>query len=40
VDSRSNVYVDGYTYGGLDGNNIMGFSDFFVTKYDSSGIKQ
>ncbi len=40
VDSSSNVYVDGYTFGGLDGNTLMGYSDFFVTKYDSSGNKQ
>ncbi len=39
VDSSDNVYVAGYTYGGLDGNTLTGISDFFVTKYDSSGTK-
>jgi uncharacterized protein YjiK len=40
VDSNDNVYVTGYTGGGLDGNTNMGYSDFFVTKYDSLGNKQ
>jgi uncharacterized repeat protein (TIGR02543 family) len=41
TDVHSNVYVAGYTYGngGLDGNTLMGISDFFVTMYDSSGNK-
>ena len=37
VDSNGNVYVAGYTTGGLDGNTLMGATDFFVTMYDSSG---
>ena len=40
TDSNSNVYVAGYTDGGLDGNTVAGIYDFFVTKYDSSGAKQ
>ena len=40
VDSSDNVYVAGYTTGGLDGNTLTGTFDFFVTKYDSSGNKQ
>jgi hypothetical protein len=40
VDSSSNVFVAGYTFGGLDGNTLTGTTDFFVTKYDSSGNKQ
>ena len=40
TDARGNVYVAGYTNGGLDGNTLTGFSDFFVTKYNSSGVKQ
>jgi hypothetical protein len=43
TDSGGNVYVAGYTMGGLDGNTSMGtvgFADFFVTKYDSQGVKQ
>ena len=40
VDSSGNVYVAGYTNGGLDGNTLTGVYDFFVTKYDSSGNKQ
>jgi hypothetical protein len=40
TDANGNVYVAGYTYGGLDGNSLTGTQDFFVTKYDSSGVKQ
>jgi hypothetical protein len=39
VDSSGNVYVTGYTTGGLDGNTRIGWSDFFLTMYDSSGSK-
>jgi hypothetical protein len=37
ADSGGNVYVTGYTNGGLDGNTLAGKYDFFLTKYDSSG---
>ena len=40
TDAAGNVYVAGYTTGGLDGNTLTGTNDFFVTKYDSSGVKQ
>ena len=40
TDSSGNVYVVGYTYGGLDGNTNTGASDIFVVKYNSSGTKQ
>jgi uncharacterized protein (UPF0548 family) len=40
TDANGNVYVSGYTYGGLDGNTLTGSRDFVVTKYDSSGVKQ
>jgi uncharacterized protein (UPF0548 family) len=40
TDANRNVYVAGYTYGGLDGNTLNGKTDFFITKYDSSGVKQ
>ena len=41
VDANGNVYVTGYTYGGLDGNTLSGAgsNDFFLTMYDSSGNK-
>ena len=39
-DSSGNVYVAGYTYGGLDGNSSTGQGDLFVVKYNSSGTKQ
>ena len=39
VDSLGNVYVAGWTTGGLDGNTLTGTEDFFVTKYDSAGNK-
>jgi hypothetical protein len=40
TDSSGNVYVTGYTSGGLDGNTNSGSNDLFVVKYDSSGTKQ
>jgi outer membrane protein assembly factor BamB len=40
TDSSGNVFIGGYTTGGLDGNTLTGKNDFFVTKYDSSGTKQ
>jgi len=38
--SSGNVYVAGWTTGGLDGNTLTGTTDAFVTKYNSSGVKQ
>jgi outer membrane protein assembly factor BamB len=40
ADSANNLYVTGYTNGGLDGNSPMGYQDLFVTKYNSIGSKQ
>ena len=40
TDSSGNVYVTGYTGGGLDGNSSAGSNDLFVVKYNSSGTKQ
>ena len=40
TDSSANVYVTGYTGGGLDGNSNSGGNDLFVVKYNSSGTKQ
>ena len=40
IDASSNVYVAGYTTGALDGNSLIGTVDFFVTKYNSDGVKQ
>ena len=40
TDSSGNVYVAGYTGGGLDGNSSEGGNDLFVIKYNSSGTKQ
>jgi hypothetical protein len=39
TDASGNVYVAGYTTGGLDGNTQIGFWDTFLTKYDASGNK-
>jgi hypothetical protein len=39
TDAGGNVYVTGYTTGGLDGNALMGAEDFFLTKYTGSGTK-
>ena len=40
TDSSGNIYVTGLTYGGLDGNTNLGYSDIFLVKYNSSGTKQ
>ena len=40
TDSSGNVYVTGWTYGGLDGNTNAGIWDIFVVKYNSDGVKQ
>ena len=42
TDSSGNIYVTGYTYGGLDGNTNSGtiHSDIFLVKYNSEGVKQ
>ena len=40
TDLSGNVYVTGWTYGGMDGNTLTGTRDFFLTKYDKSGVKQ
>ncbi len=40
VDSSDNVYVTGYTYGGLDGNTNLGSSDIILVKYNYNGTKQ
>jgi len=37
TDANSNVYVAGYTMGGLNGNTLTGSTDFFVAKYDTNG---
>ncbi len=39
TDSSGNVYVTGFTQGGLDGTSAGNF-DIFVVKYNSSGTKQ
>jgi len=40
TDSSGNIYVTGYTDGGLDGNTSSGYNDIFLVKYNSSGTKQ
>ena len=40
VDNSSNIYVTGYTEGGLDGNTNLGGQDIFLVKFNSSGVKQ
>ena len=40
VDGSGNVYVTGFTFGGLDGNTNAGGADIFLVKYDSAGTKQ
>jgi uncharacterized delta-60 repeat protein len=40
VDSSDNIYVTGFTSGGLDNNTNSGQTDIFLVKYNSSGTKQ
>ncbi len=40
VDSSGNVYVTGETTNGLDGNSVKGSTDFFITKYNTLGVRQ
>lgn len=40
VDVDGNVYVTGYTAGGLDNNTNVGLNDAFLTKYSTDGLKQ
>ncbi|MDH7499643.1 MAG: SBBP repeat-containing protein [candidate division NC10 bacterium] len=40
LDSTDNIYITGFTGGGLDGNTNVGGLDVFVVKYDSSGNLQ
>ncbi len=40
TDFSGNVYVAGYTEGGLDGNSNSGNKDLFIVKYNSDGNKQ
>ncbi len=39
VDSDGNVFVTGYTFGGMDGNISNGSSDLFISRY-ASGSRQ
>lgn len=39
VDSGGNIFLTGYTEGGLDGNSRIGFFDLFITKYDGTGTR-
>ena len=40
VDAFGDVYVTGYTSGGLDGNAHVGGADVFVSKYSGAGVRQ
>lgn len=40
LDASGNIFIGGYTMGGLDGNTLAGTMDVIVTKYDSLGTKQ
>jgi hypothetical protein len=39
VDAGGNVFVTGFTYGGMDGKTNAGEADIFLVKYDSAGTK-
>jgi hypothetical protein len=36
----TNIYITGSTEGNLDGNTSFGLADFFLAKYDISGVKK
>ena len=40
VDSSDNIYMTGYTAGGLDNNSNSGSLDIFLVKFNSDGVKQ
>ena len=40
VDSSDNIYVTGYTAGGLDNYSNSGSLDIFLVKFNSDGVKQ
>ena len=40
VDSNDNIYVAGFTQGDLDSKSSNGNDDLFLSKYNSSGVKQ
>jgi hypothetical protein len=40
TDPSGNVYVVGFTTGGLDGNALTGASDVFLAKFNSDGVEQ
>jgi len=40
VDSSNNIYVTGYTAGGLEGNTNSGSNDIFLLKFNSDGVLQ
>jgi len=39
LDTSDNIYLAGFTFGGMDGNSHLGERDIFVVKYNSSGSK-
>jgi len=40
LDSSTNIYITGSTFGDLNGNTSAGLLDIFLTKYNPSGVKQ
>lgn len=40
TDSANNIYIAGSTSGDLDGNTLTSVVNYFITKYDSAGVKQ
>ena len=37
---KPRIFITGHTNGGFDGNSNLGNYDFFIVKYNSSGVKQ
>ena len=40
TDPSGNIYMTGFTKGGLDGNTNSGGKDIFLVKYNSDRVKQ
>jgi len=40
TDRSGNIYITGFTFGGINGNTNAGTDDTFIIKYDANGIEQ
>jgi hypothetical protein len=40
VDGDDNIFIAGYTEGDLPGNAVTGARDYWLAKYDATGVRQ